>query len=115
MGKLDNGKKSPAKSKNVAASKKQSVQIDQSILKKLVESGEKDRLRSKLSEKLMDSSWREDVRDQCREIIKKNQDITLEELVHEMTPRSCDLVPHQIKKNLEKDITTFLEKEAQTD
>ncbi len=63
-------------------------EIRNAILKKLVDSGEKDRLKEMLSDRLTQSGWRDDLKEHCKNIIRRKglEKITVEELVSEITP-----------------------------
>jgi enhancer of yellow 2 transcription factor len=63
-------------------------EIRNAILKKLVDSGEKDKLKEMLSDRLTQSGWRDDLKEHCKNIIRKKglEKITVEELVSEITP-----------------------------
>ncbi len=45
--------------------------VKASVLQKLVETGEKDRLKDMLREKLVQCGWRDELKEHCREIIRK--------------------------------------------
>ncbi len=45
--------------------------VKASVLQKLVETGEKDRLKDMLREKLVQCGWRDELKEHCTEIIRK--------------------------------------------
>lgn len=63
-------------------------EIRTAILKKLVETGEKDRLKEILSDRLIQCGWRDELKEYCKAIIRKKglEKVTVEELVAEITP-----------------------------
>lgn len=63
-------------------------EIRNQILKKLVDTGEKDRLKEMLSDRLTQNGWRDDLKEHCKNIIRRKglDKITVEELVAEITP-----------------------------
>ena len=63
-------------------------EIKNSILKKLVETGEKDRLKELLTDRLTQSGWRDGLKEHCKEIIRRKglEKVTVEDLVNEITP-----------------------------
>lgn len=89
-------------------------QAEDELNNTLVESGERDRLRKHLGRQLDDSGWREQLKVQIREIVQERgpENITMEELVQEMAPKATGMVPDRMKRDLMKDITRFLEKNA---
>lgn len=69
-------------------------EIRNAILKKLVDSGEKDKLKEMLSDRLTQSGWRDNLKEHCKNIIRKKglEKVTVEELVSEITPFGrCEL------------------------
>uniref|UniRef100_A0A453GC26 Transcription and mRNA export factor ENY2 n=2 Tax=Aegilops tauschii subsp. strangulata TaxID=200361 RepID=A0A453GC26_AEGTS len=58
-------------------------------LKKLVESGEKERLMELLRERLVECGWRDDMKALCRAYARKKgrNNVTLDDLIHVITPK----------------------------
>lgn len=56
---------------------------------KLVETGEKDRLKEMLRERLIQCGWRDDLKEYCKDVIRRKglEKVTIEELVAEITPK----------------------------
>lgn len=56
---------------------------------KLVETGEKDKLKEMLREKLSECGWREELKEHCKKIIREKgvEKVSIEELVAEITPK----------------------------
>jgi len=80
------------------------------IEQRLVESGEKERLKEHLKNRLTECGWREELKLYAKEIVQERglEDVTHEELVREITPRGRHLVPDSVKKELLLKIQTFL-------
>ncbi|KAK4710575.1 hypothetical protein R3W88_005088 [Solanum pinnatisectum] len=77
---------------------------------KLIESGEKERLMELLRERLVESGWKDEMKALCREYIKKKgrNNITIDDLVHVITPKGRASIPDPIKAELLQRIRTFL-------
>eukprot|EP01035_Chromulina_nebulosa_P016803 gene16803-22285_t len=88
--------------------------IKNSILKKLIDSGEKDRLKELLSERLIQSGWRDQLKEHCKDIIRKKglEKVSVEELVSEITPQGRATIPSDIKVELLERIRLFLNSTA---
>uniref|UniRef100_UPI0035900294 transcription and mRNA export factor ENY2 n=1 Tax=Myxine glutinosa TaxID=7769 RepID=UPI0035900294 len=86
------------------------AQLRQSINQKLIENGERDRLKELLRTKLIECGWKDQMKAHCKEIIRQKglEHVTVEELVTEITPRGRALVPDSVKKELLQRIRTFL-------
>jgi enhancer of yellow 2 transcription factor len=84
--------------------KKRDEQIRETIMAKLVETGEKDRFMNKdiiifyclsyrlkemLRERLIQCGWRDDLKEYCKDVIRRKglEKVTIEELVAEITPK----------------------------
>lgn len=65
-------------------------EIRAAILKKLIESGEKDRLKLMLSDRLTQVGWRDSLKEHSKEIIRQKglDNITVEELVSEISAKA---------------------------
>jgi len=74
---------------SVEARKLKEAQIRATINQKLIETGEKDRLKDLLRTKLVECGWRDEMKTYCREVIKSKglENVTVEELVADITPR----------------------------
>ncbi|XP_031252523.1 transcription and mRNA export factor ENY2-like [Pistacia vera] len=77
---------------------------------KLIESGEKERLMELLRERLIDCGWKDEMRALCRAYIKKKgrNNVTVDDLVHVITPKGRACIPDAIKAELLQRIHTFL-------
>ena len=80
------------------------------IGRRLVESGEKERLRDHLRTRLIQAGWRDKMKLEAKERIKaKGLDrVRLEDLVAEMTPVGRQAVPDEVKRELLAKIKDFL-------
>jgi len=92
------------------------TQLRAAIYQKLVDSGEKDRLKDLLRTKLVECGWRDDMKNYCREVIKSRglDNVTVEELVSEITPRGRTSVPAPVKQELLQKIRKFIAASTQT-
>jgi enhancer of yellow 2 transcription factor len=72
---------------------KKQTQIRATINQLLLETGEKEKLKELLRNKLVECGWRDNMKNYCREIIKAKgvENITLEELVNELIPKGRGL------------------------
>lgn len=77
---------------------------------KLIESGEKERLMDLLRERLIESGWKDEMKALCRAFIKKkgSNNVTVDDLVHVITPKGRASVPDSVKAELLQRIRTFL-------
>jgi enhancer of yellow 2 transcription factor len=75
-----------------------------------VETGEKERLKDLLRERLVSCGWRDELKEHCKEIIRNKglEKITVDELVAEITPKGRATVPNEIKAELLQRIRKFL-------
>ena len=73
------------------------------IEQRLVETGEKERLKEHLRTRLTESGWREELKLHAREVVRARglNNIKHEDLVKEITPKGRALVPDVVKKELE--------------
>uniref|UniRef100_A0A5B7BE91 Transcription and mRNA export factor ENY2 n=1 Tax=Davidia involucrata TaxID=16924 RepID=A0A5B7BE91_DAVIN len=77
---------------------------------KLIESGEKERLMELLRERLTECGWKDEMKALCRAFIKKKgrNNVTVDDLVHVITPKGRASIPDSIKAELLQRIRTFL-------
>ena len=54
-----------------------------------METGEKDKLKEMLREKLSECGWRDELKEHCKKVIREKglEKVTIEELVAEITPK----------------------------
>lgn len=64
--------------------------------------------------RLIECGWRDELKSQCKEIVKKKglENVTVEDLVAEATPRGRALVPDDVKRELLGRIRTFLAQQS---
>merc|ERR1712072_578595 len=86
------------------------AELRESINQKLNSTGEKERLKDLLREKLLESGWRDQLKKHCAEVIRRKglDEITLEGLVDEITPHARETVPDVVKMELLRRIRKFL-------
>ena len=86
------------------------VQVRASVNQKLEESGEKEKLKELLRKKLIERGWRDELKEYCKEVIKSKglEQISVEDLVSEITPRGRATIPDDIKADLLERIRKFL-------
>ncbi|XP_010248993.1 PREDICTED: transcription and mRNA export factor SUS1 [Nelumbo nucifera] len=77
---------------------------------KLIESGEKERLKELLRERLTECGWRDEMKALCRAFTRKKgrNNVTVDDLVHVITPKGRASVPDSVKAELLQRIRTFL-------
>ncbi|CAA6668400.1 unnamed protein product [Spirodela intermedia] len=77
---------------------------------KLVETGEKEKLKELLRERLIECGWRDEMKALCRAYTRKKgrNNVTVDDLVHVITPKGRASVPDTIKAELLQRIRTFL-------
>lgn len=88
-----------------------SGQVRSVINNKLVETGEKERLKERLKNRLTECGWTDDMKAHAREIVKERglEQITVDELVRAITPKGRDTVPTSVKQELLSEIKDFWE------
>mmetsp|Transcript_52473 Transcript_52473/g.122762 ORF Transcript_52473/g.122762 Transcript_52473/m.122762 type:complete len:102 (+) Transcript_52473:34-339(+) len=86
------------------------AQVRASVTQKLEDSGEKERLKEMLRKKLIESGWRDELKEYAKEVIKNKglEQISVEDLVAEITPRGRAMVPDSLKAELLQRIRKFL-------
>merc|ERR1711874_313360 len=90
-------------------------EAEDSLTQQLVESGKREELKVMLAERLEESGWKDQVKMACRDVVKEKglDRITVEDLVQEVAPQGSQLVPDDVKKELLREIRTFLEQQAE--
>ncbi|KAG2786442.1 hypothetical protein JG687_00008254 [Phytophthora cactorum] len=93
---------------------RQDEEVKARISERLVQSGEKERLKELLRLKLVECGWRDEMKLHCKEVIRNKgiDQVTVEDLIEEITPKGRASVPEDVKKNLLEKIKAFIEKEA---
>uniref|UniRef100_A0A0D6R6N9 Transcription and mRNA export factor ENY2 n=1 Tax=Araucaria cunninghamii TaxID=56994 RepID=A0A0D6R6N9_ARACU len=77
---------------------------------KLIESGEKEKLKELLRERLIECGWKDEMKAQCRAFTRKkgSSNVTVDELVHAITQKGRSSVPDSVKAELLQRIRSFL-------
>lgn len=90
------------------------AQMRAAINQKLIETGERERLKELLRAKLIECGWKDQLKAHCKEVIKEKglEHVTVDDLVAEITPKGRALVPDSVKKELLQRIRTFLAQHA---
>ncbi|XP_078687932.1 transcription and mRNA export factor ENY2 [Branchiostoma floridae x Branchiostoma belcheri] len=90
------------------------AQMRATINQKLVETGERERLKEVLRTKLIECGWRDQLKAHCKDVVKQKglEHITVDELVAEITPKGRALVPDSVKKELLQRIRHFLAQQS---
>ncbi|NP_001279759.1 transcription and mRNA export factor ENY2 isoform X1 [Callorhinchus milii] len=90
------------------------TQLRATINQRLVETGERDRLKDLLRTKLIECGWRDQLKALCKDVIRERglEHVTVDDLVSEITPKGRALVPDSVKKELLQKIRVFLAQHA---
>ncbi|KAF3334999.1 transcription and mRNA export factor SUS1 [Carex littledalei] len=77
---------------------------------KLIESGEKEKLMELLRQRLIECGWRDDMKSLCRAYARKKgrNNVTVDDLIHVITPKGRASVPDSVKAELLQRIKSFL-------
>lgn len=89
---------------------KEQLSLQEGINARLVQSGERERLKQLLRERLIECGWRDELKEQCKRIVKERgfENITTDELAREITPMGRATVPDAVKAELLANIRSFL-------
>lgn len=76
--------------------------------------GDKERFKEILRRRLIECGWRDNVRLLCRDAIKERgvHNLTVDDIVEEVTPKGRALVPDTVKKELLQKIKQYLYEKA---
>lgn len=77
---------------------------------RLVESGEKEKLKDHLRMRLIECGWRDQLKLHAKDIVREKglERVKLEDLVKDITPKGRSLVPDSVKRELLVKIKDFL-------
>lgn len=91
-------------------SQKREIVARQRINQRLTESGEKERIQELLRVRLIECGWREDLKSHARGMVREKgvDNVTVDDLVAEITPKARSSVPDEVKKELLDHIKSFL-------
>uniref|UniRef100_A0A5K3F2L6 Transcription and mRNA export factor ENY2 n=1 Tax=Mesocestoides corti TaxID=53468 RepID=A0A5K3F2L6_MESCO len=87
------------------------------INEQLIRTGERERLKDLLRTRLLECGWRDELKSYCKDVIAKKglENVTVNDLVTEITPVGRRLVPDSVKQELVDAIRSFLPKENDDD
>ncbi|KAK9117546.1 hypothetical protein Sjap_016493 [Stephania japonica] len=90
--------------------REQDLTLQEIINIKLIESGEKERLKELLRERLIECGWTDEMKALCRAFTRKKgrNNVTVDDLVHVITPKGRASVPDSVKAELLQRIRSFL-------
>ncbi|XP_006916669.1 transcription and mRNA export factor ENY2 isoform X3 [Pteropus alecto] len=73
------------------------AQMRAAINQKLIETGERERLKELLRAKLIECGWKDQLKAHCKEVIKEKglEHVTVDDLVAEITPKGRGRTPLQ--------------------
>ncbi|XP_055952153.1 transcription and mRNA export factor ENY2-like [Argiope bruennichi] len=79
--------------------------------KNIIDSNDIERLKELLRTRLLESGWKEEMKAVCRDIIREKgvENVTIDTLVREMTPKGRELVPDSVKRELLQRIRSHLD------
>ena len=76
----------------------------------LIASGEKEKLLDLLKVKLIECGWRNEMKQLCREALRRNKsNAKVEDLIEELTPKARASVPDEVKKELLVRLRNFVD------
>jgi len=81
------------------------------IQRRLVESGEWDRIMSVFSSKLNESGWSDDLRHRSKEHARAMEPLSFEGLFNEFSPHAQSTVPPAVKREILAQIREYVEKQ----
>ncbi|MFH4976442.1 hypothetical protein AB6A40_003151 [Gnathostoma spinigerum] len=88
-----------------------------SLERAFVESGERDRVKELLSQRLRESGWVEQIENMCRTTIQEKgiDNVTLEDVINEVKAPARRAVPDEVKRELMQTIRSFLQKQTESE
>ncbi|XP_038703402.1 transcription and mRNA export factor ENY2 [Tripterygium wilfordii] len=100
----------PTPESDAVEDQQQEPTLQEMLSIKLIESGEKERLMELLRERLIECGWKDEMKSLCRAYVKKKgrNNVTVDDLVHVITPKGRASVPNPVKAELLQRIRTFL-------
>ena len=90
------------------------AQLRAQINEKLIKTGERERLKNELRKRLIECGWRDQLKAHCKDVVREKglENVKVEDLVAEITPKGRALVPDSVKKELLQIIRTFLSQQT---
>ncbi|KIY99369.1 Enhancer of yellow 2 transcription factor-like protein [Monoraphidium neglectum] len=101
--------KNDAKEEEASAAARE-VSLEAKIRHELIRSGERERLKRLLRDKLTECGWRDDVKQRCREYIQQRgrDNVTADDVVRHVRPQGRAAVPDSVKADLLMQIKSFM-------
>ncbi|SCV68867.1 BQ2448_988 [Microbotryum intermedium] len=94
------------------ATSAEAQQLESALRDRLVKSGEYDRLLILLKQRLNRSGWQDQVRGIAREQARR-ENVKLLSLVDQVEPIALDLIPSNVKQEMEKSMAEFVKKNVE--
>ncbi|KAJ1662057.1 hypothetical protein GGF44_002445 [Coemansia sp. RSA 1694] len=86
--------------------------IREELLRRFIESGERERLQDILRSKLQASGWQDRVKDKCQKFVHEHSTdidkVTVDDMAEEVTPFARSSVPEDIKAEIMEDVRAFI-------
>lgn len=81
--------------------------------RRLIETGERDKLIQTLKARLTDCGWKDQLKDFCWKVVKDRgvDNVTIDDIVNEVSPKAKEQVPDPVRKELVEQIRNFLDRE----
>ncbi|ESK86341.1 enhancer of yellow 2 transcription factor-like protein [Moniliophthora roreri MCA 2997] len=86
-------------------------QLHRQIQRRLVESGEWDRIKSSFKAKLNETGWTDDFQDISKETARDMDPISFRDLLNELSPRAHTTIPLPVRREVMAIIQKYLEKQ----
>ncbi|KAJ2216438.1 D-3-phosphoglycerate dehydrogenase 2 [Coemansia sp. RSA 487] len=90
----------------------ESTGVREEVLRRFIESGERERLQEILRSKLNESGWQDRVKDKCQKIIHESgpdvDKLTVNDVVEQVTPLARTMVPEDVKAEILEDVRAFV-------
>ncbi|KAJ1720288.1 hypothetical protein LPJ53_005067 [Coemansia erecta] len=90
----------------------QEMGIREELLKRFIESGERERLQEILRSKLYTSGWQDRVKDKCQKVVHESgegvEKLTVDSIAEAVTPFARATVSEDIKAEILEDIRAFI-------
>ncbi|XP_031799429.1 transcription and mRNA export factor ENY2-like [Sarcophilus harrisii] len=86
------------------------AQMKAILHQKLIETGERERLQERIRAKFLECGWKDQLQAHCRAVIQEKgvEQVNVDTLVAELTPKARALVPDSFKEELLQRVRTFL-------
>lgn len=99
----------PKSQSSIDANSSEVVTLQDSLIKRLIQSGEWDRISALLKEKLSESGWTDETYHQTREHARQQPRLHFRSLMEEVVPKVEANVPSSVKEEVLAMIKTFVE------